>query len=605
MSNDGTEYRPRRAALPSDEESAPAESPSEKPASARRGWTDDAQSTPADEPASADAGKHPGPGFTRDPGTRTTPEQSATDATRAAAKPGAEETRPRADEKRPGLVARNWPAAPSRSAEQPAAQQADQPAERPANPFAPTEPAKKRPNPLDRVRRRSKEEPEQTPVGRRAAEPSKRGFDKRNTMALSVAAISALCIIAVLVSYALWSLNRRTEQTGPVGQGVSATPGPVLAQSSLLTDGQAKSIDPSRTWSQSLTEQGVNDSSPGAACIGPQPTGQPGPAITLLRQLKASGDDKTAALHRADAYASPEEAAQMFNFRSTEIGGCVGSPLYVEKGFQITGVGNQAVGVRLVLQDRVNEYHSIVLVRTGRVLNILDVVRMGQPADIDSMVKALSQAVNRQCGPAVGLCTAPSTSVNLTIPPPGGDQPGFLASGDIPRVTQGVGQWRGNAPGSRVTIQDGTNCEAIDFATVSGASTRQQRTYLLRNDPAAPPEFGIDEIMLQMENPKSANELVDKISNNIKGCEQRTLTAKVQKQAPLLTPAQGTEVKGAWYVVTQKLDQTRTQKYRVGIFSAGQKVIYLRANPSDTFDFSDEAWIGVNLRAGERSTQIR
>lgn len=571
MSNDA-EYRPRRAALPSDEETPEQGTRPEGDSSTdsqagtpRRGWSGDDTPAEADSPAAADESganetpedAHPGPAFSRG-----------------------------------DVVARE-----EQTPEQPAAE----PAERPENPFAPKADSRERKGILGR-----KQQPaEETPVGRRAAEPKpKRRFDRRNTTALTIAGISAVCVVAVLVSYALWFLNRPSPQTAPAA-AVAATPGPVLSQAGLLTDGMAKEIDPSRTWTQGLTQDGVNDSSPGAACINPQPSGQPSPQITELRQIGASGNDKTAALHRADAYATPEEAAQMFNFRSTEIGGCVDSPLYVEKGMQITGIGNQAVGVRLVLQDKVNEYHSIALVRTGRVLNILDVARQGKPVEMDGMVKALTQVVNRQCGPAVGLCTAPNTSVSITIPPPGGDQPGLLASGDIPRVTPGVGQWKGNAPAARIELQDGTGCEAVDFATVSGAEKRQQRTYLLRNDPQAPPQFGIDQLVLQMENPGAAGELVDKVSNNIRGCESRVLTAKVTKQATLETPAQGTTVKGNWYIVTQKLDQTKTQKYRVGIFSAGQKVIYLRANPSDTFDFSDESWIGVNLRAGERATQVR
>lgn len=482
-------------------------------------------------------------------------------------------------------------------------------AERPVNPFAPKPQPKKSRLPL----RRSNPEPA-APTGKRVAEPVakpsraalRKPLGRKNVAALTIAGISALCVIAVIAAYALWAVNRDSEVAGQPGPELSATPGPVLGGPQMLSEAMAKQIDPARTWQQNLDSDGINDASPQVACVGPQVADQPNPLITHLRGVSASGDDRSAALHRADAYATAEDATKVFDFRSAELGACTDTSLYVEKGMDITGIGDQAVGVRLVLQDTKPEYHTMVLVRTGRVVNVLDVARTGEPADMEAAVKALSQSINRQCGPAVGLCTAPVTTVAVGVPPAGGEQPGLLTAGDIPRVTLGQGTWRGNAPAKRIDIQDGSSCEAIDFATVGGTSVdRTQRTYQLRNDPAAPPQFGIDQVVLKLGSAQEATDLVNKTSENIASCATRTLTSKVDKQAPLRTPGQkGVEVKGNWYIITQKVDQTQTQKYRVGIFSAGDRVIYLRSNPTDSFDFTDDAWIGVNLRAGERITQV-
>ncbi|GAB3624418.1 hypothetical protein GCM10027418_25020 [Mariniluteicoccus endophyticus] len=487
--------------------------------------------------------------------------------------------------------------------------------ERPHNPFAELEddePPRRRFRP-----RKNDDEPagrraagrasifnrQKTPVGRRAVQ-------RRNTASLTIAAIAMLAVIVVIASYVVWDRGQKTPQAGATPTAIpGVSPGPVLTEGMLMTDGQAKQIDPGRTWTTTLTQNSATEQSPGAACIGPQATGQPIPQSTFIRTLTASGNDKTQALHRADAYSSPEEAAQVFNFKANELGGCVGSPLFVERGIQIRGLGNQALGVRVVLLEQSSEYHTIIMARTGRVVDVVDVARFGQPADEQGLGKALAQIVNRQCSAAVGLCTSPDFEVRWSVPPPGGDQPGFLAAGDIPRVTVGQGTWHGNAVASRIDVQDGSGCESIDFNTTAGATTRQQRTYLLKNDPKAPTAFGIDEVVLAMNAGNDANALADRVMQSIESCEQRTLVAKLADNAgrrAIETPgAGGMPIKGRWYTVNVKVDANRTSKYRVAVLSVGQKVIYLRSNPSDTFDFTDDQWISISLRAGERATQAR
>lgn len=502
--------------------------------------------------------------------------------------------------------------------------EADDVDDRPDNPFAP-KPEESVRKPLWQSRRKPADD---ETVGKRAATRQRAGFPalpglggrskqgadtgraplgSRNIIALAVTAVALVAVVALIASTAVWWFSRDTTASGDPSEDPNATPGPVLSADMMLTPEMATLIDPTRKWTQTLDQAGVNDSSPNIACVGPLAADQPIPEITQLRGLTAGGTDRTAALHRADAYATNEEAQKVFEFRSAELGSCTDTPLYVEKGLDVTGLGDQALGVRLVLHEAKPEYHSVLLVRTGKVVALLDVARVGEPVNMEAQVRALGQSVDRQCGPAVGLCTAPTTSVKIGVPPAGGAQPGLLTSGDIPRISAGTGTWRGNPPAARVDVQDGSSCEAVDFASVGGTGvTRQQRTYLLRNDPAAPPQFGIDQVVLTMGSAEDATNLVNQINGNMTSCNTRTLTSQMSKEAPLITPGQdGVEIRGHWYIVQSKVDAASMQIYRVGLFSAGNKFIYLRSNPTATFDFTDEAWIGVNLRAGERITQLK
>jgi len=43
--------------------------------------------------------------------------------------------------------------------------------------------------------------------------------------------------------------------------------------------------------------------------------------------------------------------------------------------------------------------------------------------------------------------------------------------------------------------------------------------------------------------------------------------------------------------------------FRVAVLSVGTRLVYLLANPSTSFDFSNADWAKVAVRAGERASQ--
>lgn len=483
------------------------------------------------------------------------------------------------------------------------------------NPFAPRPQAEKKSGSFrDHLPFGKKKDAQEGPVGRRVAErkpwfriPTSDGkkTDKRNVTAALVTGGAIVATLVLLAGFLIWNVNRDPEamaQSPTPTAELTNEPGPVVSEGSLMTPQVARSITSSDDWNATQTSDQVGEESMGVACVTTTPNGQPVPSGgTFLRTLTSND---TAALHRVDGFANVDEAKSYFRFRSTELGGCQGSPLYVEKGYKIDGLGDEAVAVRLVLQNQDDEYHTVVLARTGQNINIVDVAQPKKAADINKVVDATRQVINRQCGAAAGLCSSADLSIADALPPAGGDEPGFLAAGDIPRITSGTGQWAGTGLTNEVNIGEGSNCEAVDFATVDGADERQQRTYLLRNDPGAPAEFGIDEVVLTMASASDAEKLVKKVGDSIDGCKQRLLTAQVSQKGDVKAKGAGDmEVSGRWFTVTQEVGGGQKSIYRVAIVQSGNKVIYTRMNPTKDFDLDDDAWKAVNERAGQRATQ--
>lgn len=438
-------------------------------------------------------------------------------------------------------------------------------------------------------------------------EPQRLPMDKKTKNSLLIAGIAGALLAVLAIGFAVFSVTTNEEVAGPsAGPSVTAstTPKPAaLADELMLDDADAQLIDPESGWKVSLTQEGTNAESPQPICIKQNSEGLPTPLATKLRTLTTANDKQTAALHQADGYATADEAQQVFDDRLTQLGTCADSPVYLQSGIDVDGIGDQAGGVVAVLQGEVAEYHSVVLARTGKVINIIDVAQTGKPVSVTGLGRAVAAVVDDGCSVAVGLCSF-TPKAQLGVPPLGGDQPGFLAGADLPRITKGTGDWSGTDPVTDITVV-GSQCESIDFANVDGPTSRKARTYLLRNDDSAPTNFGIDEVRFTMSTPAEASDLVDKISGSVAKCPDRALTAKV-KELPKIDGAGAGKsvVKGRSFLVTQKT-QGGDVLFRIAMISVGNKFAYLVLPTDSKFDFTNEQWTAVALRAGQRMSQVR
>ena len=233
-------------------------------------------------------------------------------------------------------------------------------------------------------------------------------------------------------------------------------------------------------------------------------------------------------------------------------------------------------------------------------LNVLDAERPsdGRPAVRRGRRDGRGDQV--QCAAAGGKCGA-EAQVKPGPPPLGGDQPGFLATGDLAPVAKSVSPW--NAAPVELPQEDfvGASCENVDWTTVA-AESRDARVYLHPDSGTA--YFGVNQIVLNLEDAKSAKALVEKIKTNLEDCKERQLTATVSKPRKVASVgARDSEVSGYTAIVEQK-GTNGSDKFRVGIVHVGTKVAYTFANPKGDFDFTDSQWNTISVRAGERVTQV-
>jgi hypothetical protein len=427
-------------------------------------------------------------------------------------------------------------------------------------------------------------------------------------LAVLVGAVAVVVVIGLVVGYAVLAGRQPHTQPslGPSTSGVvppDQTATALLNDESMLNPAQAEILDRDRTWKVVPTQPGANDEdAPTAACFGSEaPEGQPSPQQKIIRVLSSSGKKSHNALHEATAYHTVEDAGGAYMIAAKTLGGCAVAGSYIESGHVVSGVGEQAVGVVIMEVDGdKTRAHSVVLNRSGRVVNLVDAAQPSRAIAIGAVAKALAKVNKVQCRPAGGDCGG-AVSVKDGPPPLGGDEPGFLATGDLPPAGAKVDPWVATDVEMPKEEFQGSQCENVNWATVS-AESKSSRVYLIQE--SGKDFFGLNEIVLTMKNAKAASKQVDTIKSSLASCKSRRLTASVSKPDKVTSiGARSTKVTGWTTDVSQKSTQG-TVKYRVGIVSAGPKVIYTFLNPRGDYDFTGDQWDTVAVRAGERATQV-
>lgn len=406
-------------------------------------------------------------------------------------------------------------------------------------------------------------------------------------LALVAGAVAAAALVVVLV----------LALTGGGGiLGLAPTPTPTFDRTTLLaTPTDLGGLRAGTTWTETATATKVEADTPQPRCLAPAADTTPRAASSLVRTLAAQGGDAASALHQLDHYATAEDATAAFGQRVIQLGACARSTAWLTRAAGVQGVAEAGIGVTYVFQDAQSEFHTILVTRSGADVGILDLSSANQAWPREAAAAAVATLGTRQCAATAGTCPG-TVQVTDQVPPPG-EPAGWLASVDLPRLTPGAGTWRG----TDVTPLrlPGAACEAVDLANVAGATSAQQRTYLLNDDTRAD-KVGVDEAVYTFATPAEASALVATLTTNVDGCPGRTATATVKRTGELSGPTGA----GPSWAITQKVNGDQTAMFRVSVVAAGTRVVYLFGNPTATVDFSDGDWQAVVNRAAARLAQL-
>lgn len=434
-----------------------------------------------------------------------------------------------------------------------------------------------------------------------------RRLGRRGRLALLVGAVAAVVAVGLAVMYAVIGVRDQPGTTGDPSAGAASsaagTPSAaaLLDDSSMLTAEGARPTDPKRTWTVGSTVRGPVPAGSGPACLGSDPLeGAPTAQQTITRTVSSTGSDAPTALHVAQAYGTAADATQAFAVTSRALGTCALPGDWLLTGRALQGVGDEATAVAVrSTADGQTTQHWVVLSRTGRALDVVDASTPGKTAlNVNNVTASLASVVGAQCSAAGGTC--PTTPTTTDAPPPvGGDEPAFLATGDLPPVGANTAPWVGTPVEPPSEDFSGSQCESVNWSTTA-AQTKSSRVYLLQDVPGI---FGLNEIVLTAKDEATASKLVDKVKSDWSSCKERKLTATVDSPTKVTGVAvDGAKVEGWTTEVEQKAGSTTT-RFRVGIASSGTKVAFVFLNPQKGLDVASGDWNTVAVRAVQRMTQ--
>lgn len=410
-------------------------------------------------------------------------------------------------------------------------------------------------------------------------------------------------VVALIVMGGVY-LASRNPAADPSGTqsptSVSTTPSQSnreLTEANLITPEQASTVVPDAKWSVAKTL--TSFSGEGTACM-PVVMGAVKPTKATLRTLNSSTATKTAALHLLEQFSTPEDAQAQFAERMAKLASCELVPALIVSAGTVTGLGDEAMQITVALQEATTQYHTVILVRTGSALNVLGFANNDAPIAADAVLGAASSVVASQCSIAGGTCPA-SPALKPGPPPPTGVK-GWLAESDLPRITPGSGRWTATDP--RAIDFQGTGCENLAIGSVSGPTERAQVTYVLSQDAASPPQFGVDEFLFTFPNAADAAAFAARLRDNIGGCTSRAETATVADAKTAELPLDAGKSVGSGWTITLATGSTPVQfQVGVGYAEGSPHVAYLVANSTAAFKFTPDQVAQFAARAGQRSTQ--
>jgi len=368
----------------------------------------------------------------------------------------------------------------------------------------------------------------------------------------------------------------------------AVAPDPLLNAADMAPLGQG-------TWTPSAENPNPTD----LVCFSQQtsPASLLGPRVETRKMTDASSPDQSA-IQVVYAYPDATSATQEFTAAQQIAGTCPDGSGQVVSGFQVSGLADAATGSVILAQGPTPLYHTLLVTQTGQTVSITDVSGTNQ-VSADAVAAVAKTGLTRLCSDGKGTCPS-SVAVTASVPA-AGPTPGWLLPADLPQITAGAGRWDGNLRTS-VTVH-GSQCEAISLTQMSGATSVKQWTLLLTGDPNQPPGFGIDQVVYTFPAPKAATTLVNTLKKNIGACPKTMKTASVASGGSLSGVGVGNAALSATtFTVTQTIN-TQKRVFRVSVVQAGNEVGYLIALVTANFNFTNDEWNALTLRAGQRMTQ--
>lgn len=412
--------------------------------------------------------------------------------------------------------------------------------------------------------------------------------------------------------------RRLVAVAGSVGAGVlavtaggfvttSGSEGPPLRadrlvkQAMLLGAPTLAPLAPKRPWRVVSTDDntvgdGLNTTCQGSAFADDAGLG------TLVREFRAGGTPARRAVQTVEISATDGAARDAYRTVIGWYAGCTVARLQLVDSYRLTGVGDEAVVLRMRIPGKSPRSIVAGVARTGS-LTVSTVLESAAitPVAASAVQNVLGSGVRRLCGSAAAGSCVENPKLSATAPPRSGETPGMLAVVDLPAVPGINFPWVGTDATAATTNPAATTCDRADFAKAKPVNS-QTRTFVIPQGDL-PQRFGLSETIARFDRPKAAADFADRLIRLVRSCPQRQLGSTLSNGLVISSKSLGGTI-ARWRLESQVNRREEKIVYWTAILRVGADVAQVTLTPVGTFDVTPEVWQNVVSRARERLLEL-
>jgi hypothetical protein len=421
---------------------------------------------------------------------------------------------------------------------------------------------------------------------------------RRTLLAWGIGGLALALVVAVVVSLVVRGGGTTVPPTETPTPSVSETAVPDAAGAADLVTVADLAGVAAGAWAITGTSHTAAEHDGRVACFQTNDD-DANPTFSVQRTLATSEKEPVAALHRIDAFANEAVAQMIYEDRLAVLSSCSEIPARLQGANTVVGLAPEAFQITVLFQEENDRYHTILLTRSGAVLQVLDVTQVGTPVNPEALAAALTR-------PQTQLSERQGQDVPDGVTVSNGELPsvapaGWLIPSDLPRIRPGVGRWNMKDP-AQLTSK-GMGCEAMTLASEPGPDERQQATYLMTQDDQMPETFGIDEMRFTFAKKKAAGKFVDKLGDALKSCKDRSLGANVEEQEEVETKTADGKATSRVFVINMETSATESVTYQLIVTQVNTRATYSLITAADDYRFTDEQLADLAARTAIRAAQ--
>jgi DNA-directed RNA polymerase specialized sigma24 family protein len=415
------------------------------------------------------------------------------------------------------------------------------------------------------------------------------GLRRRRTHALVG---SALAVLVTIGAGALVAPN--------AADTIPSRPAALVSKRMLLTDQQAAPLAPKEGWTVAATSDNSQGEGLNTMCQAARYADTEGLG-TWVRTF-TTPSTRRGLVQTVEISNSPGAAKHAYDTTLGWYSGCTVPRIQLVDAYDVTGIGDQAVVLRMRIPDRQPRSFVVGIARTGSLTtsSVLE-THTRAPAPTQQLVSALTTSVQNLCTSKVAGSCVSTVATRPTLPHATGETAGMLAIADLPVIADVMAAWAGTDPVAATVNLAATTCDKADFAR-SGARNPVTRTYLIP-EANLPKRFGLSETLGEFASNRAASAFVGRIVARMKACPDKELGSTVSHAVVRVNQPPGSSY-AMWRLENQVNKDEKLVPFWMGVVQEGRYVAQVNLTPVEKYDVDKATFESLVVRARDRLNEV-